>query len=92
MLNGLNESNDIEFGDVKTWLTMDSDEWSHLNKTAQNANELLQTLEENVGKGFDELSSKISEIGMNIFLKRYTPCFCSTYYSCQFITFFGEAG
>ncbi|XP_066914313.1 putative leucine-rich repeat-containing protein DDB_G0290503 isoform X2 [Clytia hemisphaerica] len=62
MLNGLNESNDIEFGDVKTWTTMDTDEWSHLNKTAQNANDLLQTLEENVSQGFDELASKISEI------------------------------
>jgi len=67
MLNGLDGNHD--FGDVKTWMFLDSDEWSNLQKSAQNASETLEKLEGIVKNGYSELSKKISEIGRSLLLK-----------------------
>ena len=63
MLNGLT-GDAAEFEEAKSWShSLDSDEWTHLQKSTQNVNQLLEKVEENVGKSFEEMENRISEIG-----------------------------
>ena len=63
MMNGINVES-AEFEDAKLWShSLDSEEWSHLQKSAQNVNQLLEKVEENVVKNFDEMHQRITGIG-----------------------------
>ena len=54
---------DESFGDVKSWMFSDGDDWTNLQKTTQNISEILETLEENVKIGYEDLNKKNSEYG-----------------------------
>ena len=62
-MNGLNTES-AEFEDAKLWShSFDSEEWTHLQKSTQNVSQLLEKVEENVLKSFDEMEKRISGIG-----------------------------